>query len=212
MADFEEYVSFKGYSNEEAENFIRAVNIQAFKSQKLKDTEWIAGFASTGFSGKALRWYRRLPTATRLDWELLQEAILDHEWKEELELSSSITPAAAPSYIPAAAAPISSTSPTSMPLAETLSSLSLSQQTRRTARIRILADDPAHNGYLGLEDGLGYSTSNITGSLAVQWSSSFPTTLEIQGFTGIDAPYNLLCGQHLNDTDMCAKFGAGQTG
>ncbi|KAG9027427.1 hypothetical protein FS837_004281, partial [Tulasnella sp. UAMH 9824] len=167
MADFEEYVSFKGYSDDEAETFIRAVNIQAFKAQKLKDTEWIAGFASTGFAGKALRWYRRLPMATRQDWELLQEAILDHEWKEDLESPSLITPAAAPTYIPTAAAPMASTNSAPIALAETLDSLSLSPQTgtSRTARIRVLAEDPTHNGYLGLEDGLGYAQSSITGSL-----------------------------------------------
>ncbi|KAG8935330.1 hypothetical protein FRC01_003083 [Tulasnella sp. 417] len=223
MADFEEYVSFRGFSNEEAENFIRAVNIQAFKAQKVNDMEWIAGFASTGFSGKALRWYRRLPTATRQNWELLQEEILNCEWKEEPESTSLVTPPAAPGSIPpplaapssipeAAAAPMPSANFPPTASKETFSPVSLAQQPWRAARIRVLAEDPAYNGYLSLEDGLGYSSANIASSPVVTWGSSFSTTLEIQGATGIGAPYNLLCVQHLNDTDMCAKFGAGQTG
>lgn len=213
MADLTEFVTFTGKSNDDAENFIQSVNIQAFKAQKLKDTEWITGFASTAFSGKALRWYRRLPLTTRQDWELLQEAILDHQWKNELEPSSLVTPAAAPTPALAAAPPAPPAHPAPTALTGTLSSLSLTRRSTRTARIRVLADDPTCNGYLRLKQGFAYSDSRISNALVIKWSSSSsPTTLEIQGSTKTNPPYNLLCGQHLNDKDVCAKFGAGQTG
>ncbi|KAG8946965.1 hypothetical protein FRC04_011260 [Tulasnella sp. 424] len=216
MADLiAEFVTFTGKSSDDAENFIQSVNIQAFKAQKLKDTEWITGFASTAFSGKALRWYRRLPVTTRQDWELLQEAILDHQWEDDLGPSCLVTPAAAPTPALAAAPPAPPAHPAPGALIETLSSLSLTGQSTRTARIRILAEDPTCNGYLRLStnQGLGYSEPHISNAPLIKWSSSSsPTTLEIQGSTGPSARYNMLCGQHLNDNEVSAKFSEGQRG
>lgn len=77
----EDILVFRGDGNEAAEEFIRAVNIQAFKTNKIDDQSWITGFASTAFAGNALRWYRTLPITTRQDWDLLQESILSFDWQ-----------------------------------------------------------------------------------------------------------------------------------
>lgn len=68
---------FYGRSSEEAEDFIRAVNLQAFKANRMRDNAWIADFASTAFAGNALRSFRKLAPEIRGDWEKLQEALLN---------------------------------------------------------------------------------------------------------------------------------------
>lgn len=44
-----------------------------FKAGKLRDNDWIVDFASTCFSGPALRWFESLDTQVQEDWKLLRE-------------------------------------------------------------------------------------------------------------------------------------------
>ncbi|KAG8897729.1 hypothetical protein FRC00_003870, partial [Tulasnella sp. 408] len=68
---------FRGLSSEEAENFIRQVNILAFNANRTRDTRWTAEFAATAFAGDALRKFRKLSSEVRNDWDKLQEALLN---------------------------------------------------------------------------------------------------------------------------------------
>ncbi|KAG8976385.1 hypothetical protein FRB90_009188, partial [Tulasnella sp. 427] len=92
----------------QCERFIRLVRKAAFAQGKLEDSKWVAMFASTCFEGKALRWYSALDSATKVDWHLLEPALLAEfsgpvlsgqaeEKMPSVERESSIpTPAAAP--------------------------------------------------------------------------------------------------------------------
>ncbi|KAG8893468.1 hypothetical protein FRB99_001923, partial [Tulasnella sp. 403] len=102
-----ELFNFSGNSGEECEDFIQNVRRHAFSQGKLKDKEWVALFASTCFSGRALRWYARLDDPTKESWDLLQAALLE-EWpnrdsapskpsvSRDTSTASIITPPAAP--------------------------------------------------------------------------------------------------------------------
>ncbi|KAG8896618.1 hypothetical protein FRB99_008797, partial [Tulasnella sp. 403] len=74
-----ELFSFGGNSGKECEDFIQNVRRYAFSQGKLKDKEWVALFASTCFSGKALRWHAELDDVTKESWDLLEAALLE-EW------------------------------------------------------------------------------------------------------------------------------------
>lgn len=201
MADVEDFLSFRGSSDQEAEDFIRAVRIQAFKAGKHDDLKWICSFASTALAGKALRWYLRLPTATQQDWLQLQAAILEHEWRDNSMASSVLTPAAEP--VPAAAPPLrlnsSSELPTSAP----------PHRTRRIARIRVIAGDII-NGYLGEIGAKAGVISDQASALRITYDSSkFPCELEL---SDSKAPFAFLGGQYANSDDEYTKFGPGETG
>ncbi|KAG9040856.1 hypothetical protein FS837_013005 [Tulasnella sp. UAMH 9824] len=68
---------FRGGSGSDCEEFIRAVYAYAFERDKTKDDEWIAAYAATRLSGKALRWYAQQDKAIKLDWSALQVALLN---------------------------------------------------------------------------------------------------------------------------------------
>ncbi|KAG8940426.1 hypothetical protein FRC04_005253 [Tulasnella sp. 424] len=69
-------LTFSGASGTECENFIRFVKRKAFAEQKSRDNEWMAYFASTCFTGAALRWYESLDDDTQYNWKLLSKALL----------------------------------------------------------------------------------------------------------------------------------------
>ncbi|KAG8913739.1 hypothetical protein FRC01_004410, partial [Tulasnella sp. 417] len=76
-APYIEVPVFRGTSGSDCEEFIRAVYAFAFEKDRAKDDEWIATYAATRLSGKALRWYARQDKAVKLDWSALQVALLD---------------------------------------------------------------------------------------------------------------------------------------
>ncbi|KAG8946971.1 hypothetical protein FRC04_011266 [Tulasnella sp. 424] len=183
-----DFLIFRGDGNLEAEDFIRAVNIQAFKIEKSDDQKWTSTFASISFSGKALRWYQQLPLNTRQDWGLLQKAILDNDWESQ-KSASLLIPIAASAVNPPAAPPTPSVAPLQGKVASSPSSLKSILKPivgpKKTGRIRVLVnliDDAINKGYLSL---------NATGTLFqycrdrdqainVEWdSSSFPCRLKI---------------------------------
>ncbi|KAG9019840.1 hypothetical protein FRB90_003429 [Tulasnella sp. 427] len=84
-------MSTAGKSSDEAETFIRQVNLLAFKAQKTRDAHWTADLASTAFAGDALRKFLRWAPEIRGDWNKLQEALLN-----EYPPSSAPMGAAAP--------------------------------------------------------------------------------------------------------------------
>ncbi|KAG8924100.1 hypothetical protein FRC01_011944 [Tulasnella sp. 417] len=68
---------FKGTGWEECEEFILAIRARAFWEGKQEESAWMAGFAATNFSRKALSWHARLPEDVRRDWSKLEVALLD---------------------------------------------------------------------------------------------------------------------------------------
>ena len=68
---------FRGGSGSDCEEFIRSVYAYALEKNKIKDHEWIAAYAASRLSGKALRWFARLDNAVKADWSALQVALLD---------------------------------------------------------------------------------------------------------------------------------------
>ncbi|KAG8982683.1 hypothetical protein FRB90_006625 [Tulasnella sp. 427] len=69
-------IIFKGTSGEECDTFIRHIRRTAFERGKHKDYEWIAGFASCLYSGKALRWHSGLEDNVRENWKLLEQEMI----------------------------------------------------------------------------------------------------------------------------------------
>lgn len=69
-------VVFRGLPGEPCEEFIRCVRGRAFSEGKQRDNEWICDFASTCFTGRALRWYEELDEEIQQDWKLLRQALL----------------------------------------------------------------------------------------------------------------------------------------
>lgn len=90
---------FKGIDWEECNEFILAIRTRAFWEGKQRDPGWMADFAATNVSHKALLWHSRLPEDTRRDWSKLEAALLDR-WalmEDDDEPQNKPTPAAAPS-------------------------------------------------------------------------------------------------------------------
>ncbi|KAG8925607.1 hypothetical protein FRC00_003816 [Tulasnella sp. 408] len=77
VATFSGVPIFRGGSGSDCEEFIRAVYAYAFEKDKTDDNKWIAAYASTRLSGKALRWYARQDNTVKADWSALQVALLD---------------------------------------------------------------------------------------------------------------------------------------
>lgn len=97
-----ERIRFEGYSAKEAEEFVATVNRTALKEGKHKDPEWIAFFASSCFSGVALRWLADLDYEVTYDWNLLRRAILQR-WPIETKRNIiAIPPSAAAAPPPSA--------------------------------------------------------------------------------------------------------------
>lgn len=69
-------ILFYGRNGEEAEEFVRAVRKWGFTNEKLANSKALADFASTCFTGAALRWYETLDESTKRDWDILRKAIL----------------------------------------------------------------------------------------------------------------------------------------
>lgn len=209
----EDFLVFRGASNQEAEDFVRAVRIQAFKSGKFQDQKWVTEFAAAALAGKALRWYIRLPNPTREDWDKLQGAILEHEWADESGGSSAIIPAAAP--VSAAGPPSSSILPPgpAQPVRPPAS------RSRRTARVRIIADDQSLDGYLALTTSLPEGGepqlylkfhSDKSRAFRVRYDPShFPTKIEMPG---VARPNTLVCGQFYRQAGETCEFGPGKIG
>ncbi|KAG8922087.1 hypothetical protein FRC00_007835 [Tulasnella sp. 408] len=100
------FVSFRGQDGNEAEEFIQAVRRAAFNANKDRDDEWMARFASTCMSGKALRWYESLDDDVQDSWKRLRKAILArYPPADEYSIVPSVSaaPAAAAAPPPAAA-------------------------------------------------------------------------------------------------------------
>ncbi|KIO30651.1 hypothetical protein M407DRAFT_20366 [Tulasnella calospora MUT 4182] len=90
---------FKGIDWEECNEFILAIRTRAFWEGKQRDPNWMADFAATNVSHKALLWHSRLPEDVRQDWSKLEAAFFDRwappEYDEEPQ--DKFIPAAAPS-------------------------------------------------------------------------------------------------------------------
>ncbi|KAG8971803.1 hypothetical protein FRC05_010762 [Tulasnella sp. 425] len=209
----DDFLVFRGASNQEAEDFVRAVRIQAFKSGKFKDQEWITELAAAAFAGNALRWYLRLPNSTREDWDKLQGAILEHQWADESGVSSATIPAAAP--VSAAGPPSSSILPPGPAQPVRLPA----SRSPRTARIRIRSDDQSLNGYLALETfrpeqgepelGMFFDPDKSKAARVRYDPSHFPTKLELLDVAGSNT---FVCGQFFEQAGPTCEFGPGKKG
>lgn len=119
-------IAFSGDSGsgKEAEDFVQAVRKYAFDRGKQNDNQWTAQFASTCFTGSALRWYEGLPGTVQADWRFLRHALLNRYPAAASTgggtLNTTIpTPAAAPpawlsSQSVSATPPASATGPSSV--------------------------------------------------------------------------------------------------
>lgn len=113
-------------SGKEVEDFVQAVRKQAFDRGKQNDNQWTAQFASTCFTGSALRWYEDLPSTVQADWKFLRPALLGRYPAGGPSNATIPTPAAAPPFWissqsspatpPAPATGLSSIPPTAYPL------------------------------------------------------------------------------------------------
>ncbi|KAG9019842.1 hypothetical protein FRB90_003431 [Tulasnella sp. 427] len=208
----DDFLVFRGDSDQEAESFIRAVNVQAFKQGKSKDKDWITTYASAAFSGKALRWYRRLPATTRTDWEALQEAILDNEWGEE---SSSVapTPASPPSAAAAAAPPPPTVASPPGPVTQ-FSRMMLSSYPvatpKKTGLVRVSIEERPALQYLGFSRTRAAlrATDRQSDAITIEWDpSSFPCKLRI---VGEQSPYCYIGAQYDSEDHHSARLGDGK--
>lgn len=209
----DDFLVFRGASNQEAEDFVRAVRIQAFKSGKFGDQKWVTEFTAAALAGNALRWYLRLPNSTREDWDQLQGAILEHQWTYESGVSSATIPAAAPV---SAAGPPSPSILSPGPAQPVLPSASRSP---RTARVRIIADDQSLNGYLAPatahpegDEPLSHMISHPDKSKAARVRYDplrFPTKIEL---LDVARSNTFLCGQFLEKAGETCEFGPGKLG
>ncbi|KAG8987883.1 hypothetical protein FRB90_003077 [Tulasnella sp. 427] len=99
----------------EAEEFIQAVRRAAFNENQDRNDEWMARFASTCISGKALRWYESLDDDVQESWKLLRKAILARYPPTEFPSDSfNIPSSSSASPAPAAPPPAPPTQPTSL--------------------------------------------------------------------------------------------------
>ncbi|KIO24334.1 hypothetical protein M407DRAFT_26241 [Tulasnella calospora MUT 4182] len=215
MENIDGFLTFRGDTNDEAEDFIRAVNIQAFRIDKSDDQKWITTFASACLSGKALRWYRQLPFTTRQDWDLLQEAILDNDWEdgEPSPAPSRVNPAPASAPTPAAAPPMPAGAPSRRP-ATNFSNIPASvprsiSSTAKRGRIHVLIEGAAKAGGLCLNSpGTRFIyCTNREQAIYVEWdSSSFPCKLKMLGAS----PSFCLIGAQFRSSDHKEnKLGSG---
>lgn len=218
MTDIVDFLIFRGDGNPEAEDFIRAVNIQAFKIDRSDDQKWTSTFASTSFSGKALRWYQQLSLNTRQDWGLLQKAILDNDWEEGQESASLLNPIPASAATPPAAPPTPSVAPLQERVARSpsfpKSILKPTVGSRKTGRIRVLInliDGAINKGYLSLNTAgtrFRYCRDRDQ-AINVEWdSSSFPCRLKI---LDEDSPYCLMGAQFDSNDPTEHNLGSGST-
>ncbi|KAG9043000.1 hypothetical protein FS837_010145 [Tulasnella sp. UAMH 9824] len=106
-------------SGKEVEDFIQAVRKHAFDKGKQNDNQWTAQFASTCFTGTALRWYEDLPSTKQADWRFLRHALLEQYPAGGKPSNFTIpTPAAAPpSWISSQSSPATQSAPTIPPTA-----------------------------------------------------------------------------------------------
>ncbi|KAG8925740.1 hypothetical protein FRC01_009763 [Tulasnella sp. 417] len=202
MQEPEEPLFFWGNSATECESFVNTVNRYAWKSGKSDDSKWIAHFAMSCLSGKALRWAMQLDRNTRKDWDLLSAALL-LEYKEdvnnngpELQSPGIPTPAAAPTATTQLIRGISA-----------LNSGSIS------GRIRVDADNPSLGGYVSRNRssfGILMTCIKPESAMKVQWTpSSAPHLLQI-----LDPPvpeYNHLGVTHYSNDPAYSLFGPNST-
>lgn len=76
--------AFRGDNSTECETFIEAMRNFAYRQSRQNDDKWMAEYAATKMSGKALRWHIRLDSATRTSWKVLEVALID-EWPSDSE-------------------------------------------------------------------------------------------------------------------------------
>ncbi|KAG9044427.1 hypothetical protein FS837_008156 [Tulasnella sp. UAMH 9824] len=70
-------VIFRGKSGKECDSFIRYIRQAAFERDKHRDYEWMAGFASSLYSGRALRWHSKLEDNVRENWKALEQEMIE---------------------------------------------------------------------------------------------------------------------------------------
>lgn len=84
MAD--EEPEFYGIDGRECDRFIAQVVRKAFQKSKLRDSEWLAGVAATGFRDDALHWWLDLDDDVQGDWKKLQRAMRER-WPKNIDQS-----------------------------------------------------------------------------------------------------------------------------
>lgn len=112
---------------EPVSDFIRKIKRHAFESEKQRDMEWMADFASLCFADEALRWFAELDPSVAGDWIRLQRALLEKYPDKKAE-----TPVTnIPDYPPAAPPPT----------AQDSRRLSVQTALAITGRIRIISSE-----------------------------------------------------------------------
>ncbi|KAG9023102.1 hypothetical protein FS837_005961, partial [Tulasnella sp. UAMH 9824] len=184
---------FRGGSGSDCEEFVQAVYAYAFERDRAKDDEWIATYAATLLSGKALRWYAKQDKSVKLDWSALQVALLDQypPSDDEDEEDAAIGPRAQPLPrdipTPAAAGAPSIGVPTAAapaPAPPFVQPITVSGC--KKARIRVDDMNGTAKGWVSMNFQASYWTTNLSDLLQVKAETidSGPTTLQILTVNG----------------------------
>lgn len=83
---------FEGTDGTACEQFVIAIQQEAFMVSKQSDDLWVARFAGTLLSGRALRWHVLLPMEQKRSWKALRKALLDDYGMEEGDVDARREP------------------------------------------------------------------------------------------------------------------------
>ncbi|KAG8921392.1 hypothetical protein FRC00_008690, partial [Tulasnella sp. 408] len=158
---------FRGGSGSDCEEFIRAVYAYAFEKDKTDDNKWIAAYAPTRLSGKALRWYARQDNTVKADWSALQVALLDQyppsDDEEEDDEADKPKAQPLPKNVPtpaAAAGPSAGANNIAAPPPISLSAKKAAIARCKKARIRVEDKDGVAKGWISIP--MGPFASQVT--------------------------------------------------
>ncbi|KAG8895472.1 hypothetical protein FRC00_007431, partial [Tulasnella sp. 408] len=155
-------ILFYGRDGAEADELVRAVRKWGVENEKLANSKALADFASTRFTGGALRWYETLDENTKRDWDVLRKAILlQYPHSKSVESSSTDQSPFVPTA--AAAPPPYVNAPYTGKPADIL-----------TGRLRFIAELPSSSGYISrtASNGLFLVTTDRSNALRVQIDTS----------------------------------------
>ncbi|KAG9040857.1 hypothetical protein FS837_013006, partial [Tulasnella sp. UAMH 9824] len=173
---------------------------------KAKDDEWIATYAGTRLSGKALRWYVRQDKAVKLDWSALQVALLDQypPSDDDDEADTALEPKAQalPKNVPT---PAAAAAPAPIPL----SVQQITDSGCKKARIRLEEINGTFKGWISMKmASRNQTTTNLNDSLHVKAENvnSGPTTLWILNVDGWSRLGIRWSNSHFKDNSQWVHF------
>ncbi|KAG8950455.1 hypothetical protein FRC04_007470 [Tulasnella sp. 424] len=186
---------FRGGSGSDCEEFVRAVYTYAFEKDKTEDNKWMATYAATRLSGKALRWYARQDNSVKMDWSALQIALLDQyppsDDEDDVGPNAHLPPKTVPTPAAAAApsAGVATSAAGSAPLSLAGKKITISEC--KKARIRVEDTKGTAKGWISTSLGMFSSqlTTNSDEALHVKAQADSGGTelriLNVNGWSGL---------------------------